>query len=86
MHNSDVVHLAEHVGPGTTVYVMRRLPKSGTIMPPSAPKVQEVKQAPVEQAAPPAAADAPASEAPPAAQPDAPPAQGQQPSSAGQGI
>lgn len=86
MHNGDVVHLAEHVGPGTTVYVMRRLPKSGTIMPPSAPKVQEVKQAPAEQATPPAAADAPVSEAPPAAQPDAAPGQGQQPSSAGQGI
>lgn len=81
MHNSDVVHLADHVGPGTTVYVMRRLPKSGTIMPPSAPKVQEVKQA-----TPPAGTDTPAGDAPSAAQPGTSPAQDQQPSSTGQGI
>lgn len=86
MHNADVVHLAEHVGPGTTVYVMRRLPKSGTIMPPSAPKVQEVKQSPAEQAAPDAAADAPGSDGAPATQPDTPAEQEQQPSSTGQGI
>lgn len=71
MHNGHVVHLAEHVGPGTTVYVMRRLPKSGPVMPPSAPKVQEVKQAPSEPPAAAPTAEAPATEAP-AAQP-APP-------------
>ncbi|MBN8911955.1 MAG: L,D-transpeptidase [Rhizobiales bacterium] len=72
MNNAHVVHLAEHVGPGTTVYVMRRLPKSGPVMPPSAPKVQEVKQAPAEASAPePAPAEAPATEAP-SAQPEAP--------------
>lgn len=79
MNNAHVVHLAEHVGPGTTVYVMRRLPKSGPVMPPvSAPKVQEVKQAPAEeQAAAPAEMQqafppAPATPEAPSAQPDTP--------------
>ncbi len=82
MHNAHVVHLAQHVGPGTMVYVMRRLPKSGTVMPPGsgAPKVQEVKQAPSGHAATPAG-DTPATE-PDAAEPA--PASAPQPS--GQGI
>lgn len=64
MHNEHVVHLAQHVGAGTTVYVMRRLPKSGTVMPPGgAPKVQEVKQAPSQEATVPD--DAPADQASP---------------------
>lgn len=73
MHNGHVVHLAEHVGPGTMVYVMRRLPKSGPVMPPGGgtPKVQEVKQAPSESPATAPAAEAPAPEAP-AAQPTPP--------------
>lgn len=92
MHNAHVVHLAEHVNAGTTVYVMRRLPKSGVIMPPGgAPKVQEVKQAPSEPPAAPAEAPANAQPAVPqepqaAPQPgEAPPAADQQPA-AGQGI
>ena len=35
MHNEHVVHLAGMVNAGTTVYVMKRLPKGGTIMPPA---------------------------------------------------
>lgn len=70
MHNAHVVHLAEHINAGTVVYVMRRLPKSGTVMPPGGgPKVQEVKQAPAEAAP---ATQPPPAEAPPAAQPPAP--------------
>lgn len=65
MHNEHVVHLANHVNAGTVVYVMRRLPKSGTVMPPGG-GYQEVKQAPPAEAAP--AAEAPA------AQPAEPPA------------
>lgn len=57
MHNEHVVHLAEHVNAGTVVYVMRRLPKSGVVMPPGG-GYQEVKQAPPAEAAP--AAEAPA--------------------------
>ncbi|WP_072394875.1 L,D-transpeptidase [Hyphomicrobium sp. CS1GBMeth3] len=91
MHNGHVVHLAQHVGSSTMVYVMKRLPKSGTVMPPGG-GYQEVKQAPPAQAAPAAAQDAPAEagEQPPAqeAQPEAPatgaPAADQQP--ADQGI
>jgi lipoprotein-anchoring transpeptidase ErfK/SrfK len=75
MNNAHVVHLAEHINAGTVVYVMRRLPKSGVIMPPGgAPKVQEVKQAPAE-AAPATEANPPAAQAPaqpPAAQPQTP--------------
>ncbi|MDQ8699427.1 L,D-transpeptidase [Hyphomicrobium sp. LHD-15] len=58
MHNEHVVHLAEHVNASTTVYVMKRLPASGVVMPP----VVAVKKAPE-----------PAAEAPQAqpAQPDA---------------
>lgn len=83
MNNAHVVHLAEHINTGTVVYVMRRLPKSGVIMPPGgAPKVQEVKQAPApaapaEATTPPPAAQAPAE--PPAAQPQAPEAAPQPP-------
>ncbi len=44
MHNEHVVHLAEHVNASTLVYVMRRLPKSGVVMPPA--PTQQVKQAP----------------------------------------
>lgn len=75
MHNAQVVHLAEHINAGTVVYVMRRLPKSGVIMPlGGAPKVQEVKEAPSQQAAPPADAPAGSSGAQPpeSAQPQAP--------------
>lgn len=72
MHNGHVVHLARHVGPSTMVYVMKRLPKSGTIMPPGGgggSGVQEVKQAPPAQPAP-----ASAEQPPPAAEatPEAP--------------
>lgn len=35
MHNDQVVHLAGLVNAGTVVYVMRRLPKSGPVMPPN---------------------------------------------------
>jgi lipoprotein-anchoring transpeptidase ErfK/SrfK len=86
MHNAHVVHLAQHVGPGTTVYVMRRLPKSGTVMPPGggAPKVQEVKQAPSEPAAKPAG-EASTTEPPAAAEP-APQAPESAPQPKGQGI
>jgi hypothetical protein len=86
MHNAHVVHLAQHVGPGTTVYVMRRLPKSGTVMPPGggAPKVQEVKQAPSEPAAKPAG-EASTTEPPAAAEP-APQAPESAPQPKGQGL
>jgi hypothetical protein len=70
MHNSDVVHLAQHVNSGATVYVMKRLPKSGIVMPPGG-GVQEVKQAPATPApAPGADASAPAAQS---ADPQAPP-------------
>ena len=89
MLNENVVHLAQHVNTGTTVYVMRRLPKSGVVMPPS---YQAVKQAPppaAEAAAPPAAADAPAAQpTPPAPGTAGPPAgetaPAQEPAAAGQ--
>lgn len=87
MNNAHVVHLAEHVGPGTTVYVMRRLPKSGPVMPPSAPKVQEVKQAPADSSASsPAPAEAPAAEGAPSAQPEAPAAPAGSQTAPDQGI
>lgn len=94
MHNEHVVHLADHINAGTVVYVMRRLPKSGIVMPPGggAPQVQEVKQAP-SQAAPPADAATPpaAQPAPPqtpdaAPQADAPAPTTEQQPAAGQGI
>jgi lipoprotein-anchoring transpeptidase ErfK/SrfK len=70
MHNGHVVHLAKHVNASTMVYVMKRLPKSGTVMPPGG-GYQEVKQVPPAEAAPPAA-EAPAPEAvPEASVPDA---------------
>lgn len=70
MHNGHVVHLAKHVNASTMVYVMKRLPKSGTVMPPGG-GYQEVKQVPPAEAAP-AAAEAPAPEAvPEASVPDA---------------
>jgi lipoprotein-anchoring transpeptidase ErfK/SrfK len=62
MHNEHVVHLAEHVNAQTTVYVMKRLPTSGTVMPPSG-----VAPAAKKAVDPPAAAE----ETPPQAQPDA---------------
>jgi lipoprotein-anchoring transpeptidase ErfK/SrfK len=60
MHNEHVVHLAEHVNAATTVYVMKRLPTSGVVMPPAG-------SAPAAKKAP----EPPSAEAPPAAQPDA---------------
>lgn len=65
MHNEHVVHLAQHVNAGTVVYVMRRLPKSGTVMPPGG--YQEVKQAPPAEAAPAAEVPAEPQQAPGAA-------------------
>ncbi len=54
MHNNHVVHLAGLVDAGTTVYVMRRLPKSGPVMPPQSrppvtPQAQEAAAKPAEQ-------------------------------------
>jgi lipoprotein-anchoring transpeptidase ErfK/SrfK len=97
MHNEHVVHLAQHVGAGTMVYVMRRLPKSGTVMPPGggAPKTQEVKQAPAQEPAAPAEAppsgEAPAAQPAPPQAPEAAPAPGEAapaaaPPAADQGI
>ena len=78
MHNGHVIHLARHVDASTLVYVMRRLPKSGTVMPPGG-GVQEVKQAPPAEAAPAAEpqgetqpAEPPAAEAAPGAGESAP--------------
>ncbi|MCC7253408.1 L,D-transpeptidase [Hyphomicrobium sp.] len=68
MHNEHVVHLAKHVDAGTVVYVMRRLPKSGTVMPPGG--YQEVKTPPPAEAAP--AAEAPAAAQAQPAEPQAP--------------
>jgi lipoprotein-anchoring transpeptidase ErfK/SrfK len=74
MHNADVVHLAGMVNTGTTVYVMKRLPKGSTIMPPVQYKPpQPQQQAPAEAAAPPAEG-APAEAAPPAGAAPAEPA------------
>lgn len=72
MHNAHVVHLARHVDSSTMVYVMKRLPKSGTVMPPGG-GVQQVRQAPP-AAAEPQAAEPPPSEAAPQAPADAAPA------------
>jgi hypothetical protein len=71
MHNEQVVHLAGLVNTGTTVYVMKRLPKGGTIMPPAQYKPPQAEQPPAEAAAPPPAeaAPAPAEPAPPAETP-----------------
>jgi lipoprotein-anchoring transpeptidase ErfK/SrfK len=71
MHNEHVVHLAQHVNASTTVYVMRKLPASGAVMPP----VVAVKKAPEPPAAqaPAAQPEAQAEERPPAAD-AAPPA------------
>jgi lipoprotein-anchoring transpeptidase ErfK/SrfK len=75
MHNQDVVHLAGMVNTGTTVYVMKRLPKGATIMPPVQYKPPQAEQPPAEAATPPPAdaAPAPAEPASPAETP-APPA------------
>lgn len=62
MHNGHVVHLAQHVDSSTMVYVMKRLPKSGTVVPPGG-GVQEVKQGPPAEAEPAAAETPAASEA-----------------------
>jgi lipoprotein-anchoring transpeptidase ErfK/SrfK len=82
MHNEHVVHLAQHVNASTVVYVMKRLPKSGTVMPPGYTPAAKAQ---------PQQASEPAPEAPPAAaQPDAaaPPANGAAPEAkpADQGI
>jgi lipoprotein-anchoring transpeptidase ErfK/SrfK len=60
MHNEHVVHLAEHVNAQTTVYVMKRLPASGVVMPPAS--YTSAAKKPVTP---------PAAEAPPAVQPEA---------------
>lgn len=73
MHNAHVVHLASMVAPGTMVYVMKRLPKGGTMMPPVQYKPREPQQAPAQEATPPAAQPAPPAEAAPAE--PAPPAE-----------
>jgi lipoprotein-anchoring transpeptidase ErfK/SrfK len=70
MHNEHVVHLAEHVNGSTMVYVMKKLPKSGPIMPPGG-GAQQAKQAPAEPQAPADAGTATPVE-PPAAQPQTP--------------
>lgn len=76
MHNEHVVHLASMVSAGTTVYVMKRLPKGSTIMPPAQYKPPQPQQAPAEQAAPPTEAAPPAEAAPaePATPAETPPA------------
>jgi len=68
MHNGHVVHLAEHVGPGTIVYVLKRLPK-GRVMPPSAGPVEVKSTAPssAPETAPPTGESQPAPQAPEAA-------------------
>lgn len=74
MHNGHVVHLARLVSSSTSVYVMRRLPKGGTIMPPGGgggSGVQEVKQSPAPQTAP-VSADSPEAADQPSAQPSEP--------------
>jgi lipoprotein-anchoring transpeptidase ErfK/SrfK len=43
MHNAHVVHLASLVTANTTVYVLKRLPKSGVMMPPGTPAPSQVK-------------------------------------------
>jgi len=70
MHNAHVVHLAEHVNAGTVVYVMRRLPKSGTVMPPAGytPAVK-APEAPPAEAVPQAQPDQPAQQEPQGAPP-----------------
>lgn len=73
MHNEHVVHLAQQVDASTVVYVMKRLPKSGPVMPPGG--YREVKQAPAEPAP---AAEAPA-EQPAADKPSEPQAPGAAP-------
>lgn len=77
MHNEHVVHLAQHVDAGTTVFVMRRLPKSGPVMPPA--DYRPAVTVPVENAGAGGTAGAPAAggaaETPEAqAQPETPPA------------
>jgi len=86
MHNAQVVHLAQHINAGTVVYVMRRLPKSGIVMPPGGAKVQEAKQPAPADAAPPAAVEPQQTpEAAPQQPGDATPPAAEQPQS-GQGI
>lgn len=68
MRNEHVVHLAQHVDAATTVFVMRRLPKSGRAMPPAG--YQPTVTKPVEAAGE-AAGTADAQAQPEAAQPDA---------------
>jgi lipoprotein-anchoring transpeptidase ErfK/SrfK len=59
MHNEQVVHLAEHVQPGTVVYVFRRLP-NGRVMPPASTiEVKAPQEAPPTASSPPAAQPAP---------------------------
>lgn len=64
MQNEQVVHLAGLVNAGTTVYVMRHLPKSGIVGPPATVKAPAPPQAAPQQATPPAAS----ADAPPAAE------------------
>lgn len=42
MHNRHVLHLAKLVNTGSTVYVMKRLPRKGWAMPPPMPKPEPV--------------------------------------------
>ena len=87
MHNDQVVHLAGLVNAGTVVYVMRRLPKSGPVMPPNyAAAKKPAPEAPAE-AAPQAPAEA-APQPPAEAAPDTAPPAGAAPAdgSSAQGI
>ncbi len=68
MQNEQVVHLAGLVNAGTTVYVMRHLPKSGVVGPPVTVKAPAPQQATAQPAAPQEAAPPAASAAPPAAE------------------
>ena len=99
MNNAHVVHLAGLVGSGTTVYVMRSLPKSGIVMPPAAPpasavasqqgETKDAKAAAGAPAAPQAEAPAAAGEAQPqqgAPAPQQPEAKPQAPSDGAQKI
>lgn len=74
MHNGHVVHLAQHVTASTTVYVMKRLPKSGPVNPPSGYVETVERPVPPAGAAPAEPkAQAPDAAAPPAAGEPAPP-------------
>lgn len=54
MHNAQVVHLASLVSSGTTVYVMKRLPKNGPALPPGGAAIaaEQPVPAPVEAGTP----------------------------------